>query len=127
MTLTREQILELGKDAREAFGTAYGDYRLEMSEFERLANGIDDICQMALNSIPRPFNPEDKGTWPEKEGKYLTWIRFGHTEFNIWDGERWWIGTKNGKQIHHPDYVKFYQPIPAVPSEASGEGREVEG
>ena len=53
----------------------------------------------------RKFDAEDKATWPEKPGWYLTW---GGAGFTYWKGDRWigvWV-------------VKFYAEI--LPPESRG-------
>ena len=93
-TLTREQIEEYRREIKAVLIT---------ESFEEDADGLDLICNMALNSIPKAFDPEDEATWPENGGLYLVWrgsVLAGEACFERcypWDGG-----------------ISHYMPIPEV-------------
>jgi len=97
------------------------------------AKEIDTICDLALNSIPKAFDPEDETTWPEKENReYLVWVLIDDPKISKkritfpcvlhFIRGRWWedpysSGFKDGApeiegEIDQSNSVTHYMPIP---------------
>ena len=82
---------------------------------------LTELGNMALNSIPKAFDPEDETTWPDAVDDYLVYLG-GHPvsdqrmdwvfkDVATWDSDKW-ILAPNDKDI--TARVLKYMPIPEV-------------
>jgi len=121
MTLTREQTSEFKefvfRMARKS------ELLVQDYEFGEFCKELDSICNMALNSIPKAFDPEDETTWPEKgravliEGDcttlYERLVQLNGMEMIAERGVWWTWHELEGKQWIYCDQF-FPTPIPEV-------------
>jgi len=110
-TLTREEILGLHEYFTKRTGGA-----------NCIMNGVNmtTLCNMALNSIPKAFDPEDETTWPPIGGYYLarhsnseSWCEaiFSRASLSLGYAGGPESGNWGGHGIGTPDY---WMPIPKV-------------
>jgi len=109
MTLTREQIEETWALLCEKWPA---------DQHMNYHKGFRNVFDLALNSIPRPFDPEDETTWPG-DGDHLVELN-GGVAFAVvcFEGGKWYR-----KGADYTNSVSKWQPItPPKEEHQEGEG-----
>ena len=74
--MNREQINKKIVQQRAGYDAYMKDAPEELATVDRAF--YEALCNIALNSIPKAFDPEDETTWPENRDKiYTVWFKDG--------------------------------------------------
>ena len=105
--MNKEQIEKLWNMGSEILNRPIGSSKEFRTEDVRL------IFDLALNSIPKAFDPEDETTWPAEDGEYLCFYKNGGIRTVPWY-RTWFDSPRTPEEPWGHVGINHYMPIPEV-------------